>query len=343
MFDENIIIEEPKRSSNLAPILALVLLLCGHAAFFVMFILPNWQTYSESLARTNALQDDIDNQVQPESDVDLLEIQITSSQQNLDGTAQFLVTEQQAEEMLVKIYRHAAYTGVTVTSLQAQPLAHESVSIYDTLNYRISIDGLVPNLIRFMVRIRELSIVSVLFSDVSIQPSDGSYTLTANLTVYHSSYADGGVMDELPALELPAYVPTPRPAQTEPNIEPETDESQSTIFDEPAQPTLTPVPQCEGAPSTLFKAGDMAVVDFRTDTTLNILTSPRMPESEVQIITRVRDGAQLRIIDGPVCGLWNNAPLWYWEVEYGGITGWAGEAIASNRWLCPETYPNCSQ
>lgn len=340
MFDENIVIEEQKRSSNLAPMLALVLLLCGHAAFFVMFILPNWQTHSESLARVNALHDSIDNRPQPESDVDLLQIQIATSRQNLDSAAHFLVTNQQAEEMLVKVYRHAAYTGVTVTSLQAQPPAQETGSTYDTLNYRISIDGLMPNLIRFMVRIRELSIASVHFSDVSIAPADGIHTLTASLTVYHSSYADGNMMDDLPTLELPFYAPTPRPVL----LEPDTDESgQSTIFDEPPQPTLTPVPQCEGAPSTLFKVGDVAVVDFRTETTLNILTSPRMPDSEVQIITRVRDGARLRIIDGPVCGLWNNAPLWYWEVEYGGVTGWAGEAIASNRWLCPETYPNCSR
>ena len=249
------------------------------------------------------------------------------------------MSDRLAEDMLVKVYRHAAYTGVTVTHLQAQPSRDESGSVYDTLSYRISIDGLMPNLIRFMVRIRELSLRSVLFSDVSIIPTGESYTMTANLTVYYSSYADGRVMDELPALELPFYAPTPRPAL----LEDVADEEQPTIFDEPAQPTLTPVPHCEGAPSTLFKVGDLAVVDFRTETTLNILTSPRTPESEVQIITRVRDGARLQIIDGPVCGLWNNAPLWYWLVEYGGITGWAGEAVASNRWLCPETYPNCSR
>jgi hypothetical protein len=105
---------------------------------------------------------------------------------------------------------------------------------------------------------------------------------------------------------------------------------------------MTPLPtdDCPGAPSTLFKVGDTAVVDFTGLGALKIL--PEVSPKPVSALAQAYDNDQLHILAGPACGTWRQSGVWYWYVEHDGVKGWVAEAAADDRWLCPLSNSECS-
>lgn len=96
------------------------------------------------------------------------------------------------------------------------------------------------------------------------------------------------------------------------------------------------------APPTTFQIGDTVVVDFNTESVLNILDRPRTSSDPIELIGAARDNEVLQILNGPVCGQWRGADVWYWQIDHNGVQGWVGEASAADRWLCPQDEPECT-
>jgi hypothetical protein len=120
-----------------------------------------------------------------------------------------------------------------------------------------------------------------------------------------------------------------------------------TQFAPPPTPTTSAVtealmPSCDGAPPSQFKVGDTVVVDFNDKGSLNVLTTPRTPDSETDVLEQALDNHHMVLQDGPICGNWEGKAVLYWHVSYAGITGWVGEATTEDRWLCPEANPECT-
>lgn len=110
-------------------------------------------------------------------------------------------------------------------------------------------------------------------------------------------------------------------------------------------PTATLIPTedpCPGAPAPRFQPGDNVVVDFNDRSSLRVLARPRTDSSDVPTIIQAYDNDIMRIIGGPLCGVWNGGNLWYWNVSIGGLTGWVGDSSAEGQWLCPMDDPECN-
>jgi len=85
--------------------------------------------------------------------------------------------------------------------------------------------------------------------------------------------------------------------------------------------------------------GQTVVIDLNVTGALRIMT--RVDGGANQTIAQAYDDQLLRLLDGPVCGIWNAQPAWYWYVDYRGVRGWAAEGTNDTRWLCPADTPEC--
>jgi len=97
--------------------------------------------------------------------------------------------------------------------------------------------------------------------------------------------------------------------------------------------------ECPGTEPTPFTVGQTVVIDFNVTGALRIMT--RVDGGANQTIVQAYDDQSLRLLDGPVCGIWNTQPAWYWYVDYRGYRGWAAEGTNDTRWLCPADTPEC--
>jgi hypothetical protein len=126
------------------------------------------------------------------------------------------------------------------------------------------------------------------------------------------------------ATPLPTALPTLAPAQSTPL----------------ATPTLPdPAVACPGAPPSLFKIGDTAVVDFNDLGALRVLADPGT--SVMTTRTQAYDNHRLQIIAGPVC----ERQAYYWYIRnlsQEDALGWVAEAMGNERYLCPVENPECA-
>lgn len=79
----------------------------------------------------------------------------------------------------------------------------------------------------------------------------------------------------------------------------------------------------EGAPLIAFIEGDTSYEDIWPDT---------FSESEMERILAPPPGTVFNLLDGPVCGGYNDA---YWKVEYDGLIGWVPEGRYTEYFLAP--------
>lgn len=106
------------------------------------------------------------------------------------------------------------------------------------------------------------------------------------------------------------------------------------------RPTVANV--CPGAPATYIQLGETVVVDFNdANSALRILTNSDGGAGDA--IVQAYDNQRLEVVDGPECGTWLGAPVWYWYVRHvsSGKYGWAMEGRRGDRWLCNLSNPEC--
>lgn len=332
---------------SLLPVLMLGMLIMGLMLFAVSSIVPQIQAYADLNANVQGARAAVTAQAPDPDAATILGAQLEGAVSARDQAAARFATDTQADGILDTLYRYADEQGVTIVTLRTQQNLDEDPSgPYALRSFRLQVDGALRELMAFVVGLREASVPAVQVGAVSINPADAAqmYSLMLDLRLSTSPYASGAVFADLPHLAVPVP-PTPNPADAESTAlaaaaTPNLALTATALF----APTATPpLDGCAGAPPNRIRVGQTAVVDFNTPSALNILAVPRTVDSDIDIIAQARDGALLEIIGGPVCGRWKGMDVWYWQVIYGGVQGWAGEASAEERWVCPPDEPECAE
>ncbi|MBZ0296212.1 MAG: type 4a pilus biogenesis protein PilO [Anaerolineae bacterium] len=327
-----------QRLFRLLPILLTLMIILGIAMVVIVVIIPKWQIHEELSAEVETRQEVLaaQNAAAGENEnIVLMQHQIDEIQGSIDEAATGFLTDAEVDSTLTRLYGYANVNQVEITRLQAQQQteAETDVTTYTTLAFRLQITGDASNLTAFLGQIAEASTPAVVIGNVNLDGTEGqSSTLTIDLQLYTSPYASGGALGDLPEILMPTLEP-----MDDANTIPVLDE---TITD-PALLAVA-VTECPGAPPTLFKIGDTVIVDFEDGSSLNVLERARVDQASIPLLNRVYDNTQLQIMGGPVCGEWKGNKLLYWYVDNNGIKGWVGEATAQNRWLCPQSEPECS-
>lgn len=367
-----------ERLMRLLPLLIILMAVMGMVLFAVRAVLPAWRDF-DALSTVVATQEmAVGTMIAAQNDNDnlaILEHQISSVQENLQAASNVFLTEAEAEQVLNRLYGYAYSRGVRIVNLQAQqpvqpvqPTGPRATPIvittaYETTIMQLQVVGAVANLIDFVAHVREASLPSVNIETMNVVRTGDQATLTMVLLLYTSPYASGEVLSQIPSpgpSPTPTDTPTPTLTPTEtpivptetpftpsatPTETPTLTLTPSETPDEPtpmptftAQPSPTTV-ECPGAPPTLFSPGDTAVVDFNGLGALRVFSDPN--GNVLSTRTQAYDNHVLEIVAGPVCV--NNTYYWYIRnLSQNNALGWVAEAQGGERWLCPQTDPECA-
>lgn len=354
------------------PFFLILMLLMGIILFAIRTVLPrveSYQTLSDQVEGQRAAAGTLIAAQKDNDNVVLLDHQISNAQQALATAGGMFLTKRESEQVLDRLYAYAYSRGVRVTSLQAQQPAQQTQTDapYDTALYQLQVSGGVANLIDFVARFEEASLPSVNIVSMAITRSSEQAMLTMGLLIYTSPYASGHALEGFPT-PLPTLTPSDTPTFTmtpsgtpTPTATATTEIAQPTPTETPAPtltpseipptetptqtltPSITPSPaptrvDCPGAPASMFKEGDTAIVHFLGLGALRLLSDPNATVLSTR--TQAYDNDQLEIIAGPVCG----SGKLYWYVQNttrGNALGWAAEAEGQDRYMCPVDNPEC--
>lgn len=304
--------------------LALVL----NLIFGVVVLLPAFQVYisaDEQLTASEAILEA--TQAASGDEVVILQAQINRLNETFSDQVNGFVQETQVEDILNHLFTYADQTGVVMATMMLQPSTANGETVYNRI-FRLQLEGDPTGLMNFIVHFQEASLPGVQIQNPLIAQNQENATLSMEVVMVISPLADGSALANIPLLTMP---------------EPVSAFATEVPITETAPEVITITNQtCGDAPDPWFTVGDTVVVDFNTQTTLRILEEPRLDGGDAVILAMVADNAILQIINGPVCGLWESKNVWYWQVEYGSTIGWAGEANAENRWMCPVSQPECT-
>jgi hypothetical protein len=362
------------RLMRLLPIMIILMAILGIALYSVRNLVPGLQsfnllsgavaTYESAVGTQVAAQDNSDSLV-------ILERQVERIEEQLHTSSSVFLSREEAEIVLNRLYGYAYSRGVRVVNLQAQQptdaAASTGAEAYETSTMQLQVVGGVANLIDFIAHFREASLPGVSLENLNVTRTEGDTTLTMNVRIYTSQFASGDVLSQIPSptptLEPSAVIPTATPTPTEtatptptltptftltptptattlpPTSTPTLEPTVGTEAPTPIPPTLEPIIDCPGAPPSLFRVGDLAVVDFNGLGALRLLADPNGGVMSTR--TQAYDNHVLEIVAGPVCV----ASSYYWYVQNlsnSDTLGWAAEAAGDERYMCPETNPECA-
>lgn len=349
------------------PFFIIILIVMGMVMFAIRTLVPRWQDHQTISATVEAQRVVVATQLAAQNDTSnqiILQHQIDRIQASLNEAGVSFLLHSEAEELLNRLYNYAYSRGVRVVDLQAQTdttaAAAGAAAPYDVALYQVQVAGAVPNLIDFVAHFKEASLPAVNIVSMSALSNTDPTTLTMVLQFYTSPFASGQALNGYPTPE--PITPTPTPTLIPPTQAltatlamtstpvPPTPTPTNTVTEVPyLTPTLVPtldtaaalseeVINCPGAQPTLFKVGDIAVVDFNQMGALRVLADPNGPITSTR--TQAYDNQRLEIITGPVCA--NGSYYWYVRnLSLGDALGWVAEGRGDERWLCPESNPEC--
>ncbi len=198
----------PERLYSACLVGMLCLGLIGYAMFASARIVPavrTWHALTEEVeSARHALGEARGAQAQsPET----LRKQVTSAESRLRDAAAILLPEAEAADVVARLQRCATESGVTLTALQGQPARREAgPATYDLRTFRVQATGPLVELEDFVSRVGAISPHGLLISNLSIVEGKQGHTLTMDLTMYASPYAEGGL------LPTGSLLPGPSPA-----------------------------------------------------------------------------------------------------------------------------------
>lgn len=329
---------------RLLPILFIVMVIAGDGMIGVQLLLPAYQENTTLSAEVEDLRRTVTSATQDMTEANrlTLERQIEGANTTLDGLAPSFVTHDEAGMILDRLYTYAEESNVDITTMQvyAPSIIPEGEAI--VLNsFRLQVDGDGSDLFAFIARIRELSLPAITISNLTINAGPEYSILVFELLLYTTELAPGEAFADLPELLLPEPILLDTSEAEAPDDTVTTAGIPDVDVDtgEPKQPIEVEA-VCNDAPPPMFTPGDAAVVDFNADGALRLLS--RLDGGAVYTLTQVYDNDVLMILDGPICGTWQGTSIWYWQVAFEDVVGWAAEATATDRWLCPMNNPECS-
>jgi hypothetical protein len=363
---------------RMLPGFIIFMILLGMVLFGVRTVLPRWQNYQDISTQVSFQSDAVATQLAAQNDSTtqlILQHQIDLMQADLSQNAAVFLSRPEAEQVLNRLYNYAYSRGVRVSNLQAQPSSVDAANtgVYEALLYQVQVDGGTSNLIDFLAHFKEASLPAVQIVSMSAVPNGSTTTLRMNVQFYTSPFASGQALAGFPTPEpiIPSDTPTatftPTETPTETAIPPTIVPPTATFTPSPLPPSptpthsLTPLPAptdvlpatavtnivasteevvlCPGAPPTLFRQGDLAVVHFVGLGALRVLSDPNAPATSTR--TQAYDNQVLDIIAGPVCA----NQMYYWYIRNtsaGNALGWVSEGQGTERWLCPQADPECA-
>jgi len=332
---------------RILPTLLILLPLTGNLVFASSQLLPQWLAYQELSAEVEAAQEEFDALAANGdlSEVSVLEDQLLTAEESIGVAAEPFLAEDQVADVIQNLYIYADESGVQIFSLRTQetvPSVEEDPYTIDIL--RAQLTGSVPRLMNFVMRLREATLPTIRLDNVDIQQQEETDAmLTLEILIHVSSYAPGTALDELPELDVPIPFDPPTPTPI-PEIAPTVETSpEQDVAATPAEATEEGNGRdCSGLLESPYTLGDVVVVDFAANGALNILSLPRTGEYDIEVKALAYDGYVLRLLAGPVCGLWEEQTVRYWRVHVNGIEGWIGEGTGDDLWLCPAETPNCA-
>lgn len=219
----------------LAPVLLGVLMLTGNIFFGVTIILPERNTNTDLSTLVAHNKQAAAEKMQPtEDNSSVLQAQIESAESGLNTSAEILLTEDLASDLLDNLYQYADESSVEITTLQLQPsppLAEDDP--FEVKIFLLEVQGTVPNLMAFLIRARETAVPSVAVRSLSLVDN----TLKMELRLYVSPYAADDIFVNLPEPIVPAgLMMAATPIPTLITASPTLDASVTAI------PTATPTP-----------------------------------------------------------------------------------------------------
>lgn len=351
------------RLMRLLPIMIILMAILGIALYSVRNLVPGVQSFNLLSEAVATYQSAVETQVAAQDNSDslvILERQVERIEEQLYASSSIFLSRSEAETVLNRLYSYAYSRGVRVVNLQAQQPTDAAPSAdtapYEVTTMQLQVVGGVANLIDFIAHFREASLPGVSLENLNVTRTEGETTLTMNVRIYTSQFASGDVLSQLPSptptLEPSAVIPTATPTPTEtatptPTLTPTftltpTPTPEPTVGTEaptPVPPTLEPIIDCPGAPPSLLRVGDIAVVDFNELGALRLLADPNGGVMSTR--TQAYDNHVLEIVAGPVCV--TSAYYWYVQnLSNNGTLGWAAEAAGDERYMCPEINPECA-
>lgn len=358
---------------RLLPILLIGTLITANMMLIATQVVPQWQLFAAVQEDVNAAEAQLVAASSAEGDdtVFLLS-QVENANTDFLVAVQTLLTRTQPEEILERLYAYAGTSGVTITGVLTQQSALDiETDLYALRMFRVHVLGNVPRLMNFVMRIEEARIPSVQINNLTISENEDTFDLTMDILLYHSEFADGNALANVPLVTIPEPFDPPLPPTPEPITEtadlsggappdqyqasalPGTANNNESIpddligpvtYDPTSTPTDSEITEDEvcSAPVTTFQIGQTVVVDFNGEGALNLLEEPRTHSGPIELLGVVQNDDRLRIISGPVCGQWQGTDVWYWLIDFNGLQGWVGEASAGDRWLCTLEEPECT-
>lgn len=345
---------------RLLPVLIIALIMIGYALYVGLVIFPmgkDYETVNSAMSTNEAAIMATATEIANDPGVTIYQTQLETAVVNFDTLSQSFLSEADVNTILVALYTNAENNEVSIINLQTQPIAQQdNASIYNTILFRLQAEGSVPNLMNFVIYSQDLTVPTVSVSNFSILENKEVSLLTMDLTLHISLQSSSSILENTNYVELPTPPSEPlllaSPSPEIPEMATTTDvvtvPGESIPVADNANNNLAsnPAPidpsSCGSAPPPMFAVNEVVIVDFNDGGALNMLSAARTGSQEIEIETVLYDNAHMTLINGPICGTWEGLDVWYWYVDYQGLTGWVGEATIDDRYLCPESNPECS-
>jgi LysM repeat protein len=204
-----------ERLYTLLAVFAIILIAFGCLLFTQFAILPQLQARSQLRAQlASAQQKLVESRKAQEKTPDNLKQQLAAAQAALNESAQVFLSDSQAADALNRLYQYAGESGVKIANMQAQSNPAKGSNAYDIRTFRLQVEGLSVNLIRFVAQINEAALPGYVISNVNIAEGQTTSVLTMDVALYTSPYASAA--GPSPAVTPTVQFITPTPASATP-------------------------------------------------------------------------------------------------------------------------------
>jgi tetratricopeptide (TPR) repeat protein len=195
---------------SVVAVMAIALLLVVIIIFAATTLLPRWQLRAELENRLDTVKGAILSDTQIGLSGGDQQAQLDQAATQLNEAAALFLTESQAGELLNNLNQYALESGVQLVDLQAQPATQNTEKlVYDLRRFGIQATGSLPQLMDFVVRVRETAVSTVNLINLNLTGDETTGGLTADLLLYTSLYATGDAFANLPEHLLPTPLPQP--------------------------------------------------------------------------------------------------------------------------------------
>lgn len=198
--------------SSLLPLSMVVIFALVNLFFCMTSILPGWHAY-EDTAQEVAINREAAAARLTESaelnDMTVLEGQISNAQADLVDAADTFLTAAEADDVMSQLFIYALASGVEITSFQSQqPGGDETTEHYAINIFRLQVDGELPQLLNFTVRIREATLPGIVIRNLNMQEGEVVDHLVMDVVVYTSPLAEEQTIQFFDPTVTPVALPS---------------------------------------------------------------------------------------------------------------------------------------